>query len=90
VPYARWGFLAVERPTIDPHRKTQVGRYDATTRRAILETLLQRSPGAITLTRYLDAVDHTISRQQATADLRRAGLRAEGHGRGARWSPIGR
>jgi hypothetical protein len=84
-PYSRWGFLAVERPTIDPHRKIQVGRYDPATRRAILDTLLVRSAEAITLTRYLDAVDRTISRQQAIADLRRAGLRASGHGRAATW-----
>jgi hypothetical protein len=86
-PYSRWGFLAIERPTIDPHRKTQVGRYDTATRRDILDALLARSPDGVSLAEYLDAIDRTIARQRAIIDLRAAGLHAEGHGRGARWLP---
>lgn len=85
VPYARWGFLAVERPTIDPHQKTRLGRYDAATRRSILAALAERRREGISLAEYLESIDHSISRQRALADLRGAGLVPSGRGRGARW-----
>ncbi len=83
-PYSRWGFLGVERPTADAFTKRTVGRYDASTRRRIARDLAARGP--FTLSAYLDAVDNSITRQQARADLVAAGLKLEGHGRGARWS----
>jgi hypothetical protein len=82
-PYARWGFVGVERPIADLATKRTVGRYDARTRRTILRELAERR-GVVTLAEYLAAVDHSITRQQALADLRTA-LVLEGHGRGARW-----
>lgn len=83
--YGRWGFIGTERPTWSATGKQVVGRYDATTRRAILGDLLARQP-TLRLADYLDAVDHTITRQQALADLRaHEGLRPIGRGRGARW-----
>lgn len=83
--YSRWGFLAVERPTLDPHRKIRLGRYDARTRRTILDALLARSAAGVTLADYLDAIDEAVSRQQAIADLHRAGLAPSRSGPGATW-----
>ena len=83
--YARWGFLGSEKPVVDAVTKRTVGRYDAPTRRDILNTLADRSDD-FTLADYLHAVDHAISRQQALLDLQRSpGLEVHGHGRGARW-----
>lgn len=82
--YSRWGFIGAERPTADAFTKRTVGRYDAPTRRRIARDLAARGP--FTLSAYLDAIDHSITRQQARADLMGAGLHLEGHGRGARWS----
>jgi hypothetical protein len=84
-PYARWGFIASERPVADPVSKRAVGRYDAATRRRILLELMQRQ-GELTLAEYLDAVDQAVSRQQALADLRgMPQLRVTGRGRAAKW-----
>jgi hypothetical protein len=84
-PYARWGFIGNEKPIVDPVSKRTVGRYGAATRKRILGELAESLPD-FTLTDYLEAVDHAISRQQALKDLKSlAGLRNTGHGRGARW-----
>jgi hypothetical protein len=87
-PYARWGFIGHERPTADAATKRTVGRYDARTRRQILDELLEKA-GWTTLADYLEAIDQAISRQQALLDLKaHPQLRVEGHGRGARWQRI--
>ncbi len=87
-PYSRWGFLGVERPTVDPFRKRVVGRYDSATRRDVLrQALARRGDEGISLAEYLEAIDHSISRQQARADLESAGLRPRGKGPGAAWAP---
>lgn len=84
-PYARWGFVSQERPIVDPLSKQTVGRYDANTRRRILEALATRHE-EFGLADYLSAVDHSISRQQARADLVAfERIRAVGRGPGARW-----
>lgn len=84
-PYAEWGFVGTERPIADAATRRTVGRYDARTRRAILRDLAA-SRGAITLGEYLQAIDRTITRQQALADLRQSPeLELVGRGRGARW-----
>lgn len=84
-PYARWGFIGQERPTVDPVSKRSVGRYDAQTRRRILGELVERYAD-FSIGDYLSAVDHSISRQQALADLRACGaIVPTGGGRGARW-----
>lgn len=86
-PYARWGFVGTERPIADAATKRTVGRYDAATRRLILDDLVAAGR-TFSLADYLDAVDHAVSRQQARADLRsHAALVLEGHGRGARYRP---
>lgn len=84
-PYARWGLIGTERPTVDAATKGTVGGYDAVTRRQILDELLARQP-SLRLPDYLAAIDHSVSRQQARADLRQhPRLQPVGHGRGARW-----
>jgi len=82
-PYAEWGFIGVERPTVDSTKRA-LGRYDAATRRRILERLLGEKRD-VSILEYLDAVDRTISRQQARNDLVGIGARRVGGGRGARW-----
>ena len=81
--YSGWG-LGTERPTVDAFTKRTVGRYDASTRRRIARELAARGP--FSLRDYLDAVDGSVSRQQARANLIAAGLTLHGHGRGAKWS----
>ena len=84
-PYARWGFIGVERPVADASTKRAVGRYDRETRRRILDGLLE-TRDEVSLAAYLDAVDHTVSRQQALRDLGgHGGLALSGRGRGATW-----
>jgi hypothetical protein len=51
----------------------------------ILEELTRRR-GELSIAEYLDAVDHSISRQQARSDLLgHPRLELVGRGRGARW-----
>lgn len=84
-PYARWGFIGTERPVADLATKRTVGAYDRQTRRQILRALAS-SRGEFGLADYLEAVDRSITRQQALSDLRSlTGLEPVGHGRGARW-----
>ncbi len=86
-PYARWGFVGRERPIIDPVSKRTVGRYDADTRRRILEQLATRRE-TFTTNDYLDAIDYGISRQQALSDLHAhadLGKLGSKRGRGAKW-----
>ncbi len=64
--YSSWGFLGTERPTVDAFTKRTVGRYDAPTRRRIARELAARGP--FSLRDYLDAVDGSVSRQQARAE----------------------
>ncbi len=84
-PYARWGFIGVERPTTSVVTKERVGRYDAETRRRIRRELAD-SRGQFSMSEYLEALDHAVSRQQAYADLSGdPAFEVVGHGRGARW-----
>lgn len=84
-PYARWGYVAIARPTLSAHNKRALGRYDAATRRQILKELLA-SRGSLSVSEYLQAIDGGISRQQALRDLRSlAGATPTGAGRGSRW-----
>lgn len=83
--FERWGFLTSERPIIHQATKQGVGRLSTAARHAILRTLCVRRK-SIQLRDYLMALPHSISRQQALADLKTVpGLRRRGHGRGAVW-----
>ena len=84
-PYRRWGFVAVERPASNVFTKKIVGAYDASTRRWIRRELFE-SRLQLSVSDYLEAIDHCVSRQQAYNDLRNdKTLAVDGHGRGARW-----
>ncbi len=88
-PYNDWGFVGRERPIVDPVTKRAVGRLDAATRRRVAQSLAER-PRGFSLADYLHAIDHSVSRQQALADLRATkGVQSYGHGRGARWEATG-
>lgn len=84
--FERWGFLASERPIVDPGQKRGAGRLSSKARQHILQDLMARR-GKLQMRDYLAALPHPISRQQALTDLRSIpGLRRHGHGRGATWS----
>ena len=84
-PYLKWGFLGIERPTINLTTRKTVGTFHINTRKKILLDLVQAKK-EVTLKDYLFALDYTISRQQALYDLKHCKeLRLKGCGRGARW-----
>lgn len=88
-PYARWGFMGTERPVADMRTRRQLGSYDASTRKMILDELVDRR-GRVTISEYLEALDDAVSRQQALHDLRNHGrLVVSGRGRGAVWAVPG-
>lgn len=83
--YLRWGFLGRERPLVNLTSKQAVGTYDFQTRKKIILNMLHTQK-TLSLTDYLNTIDHTISRQQALYDLKHCGnLKLVGHGRGAKW-----
>ncbi len=85
-PYKRWGFIGTERPSADVVRKRLIGGLDKASRGLVRAQLLRRGD-SFTLAEYLEALDHSISRQQAYADLRAdPQLSLVGRGRGARWT----
>ena len=83
--YKRWGFLAREAPTVDVYRKKTVGRLDRDSRLNQLRELFAEK-SALSLRDYLNALSHSISRQQALQDLKALARKKAGtQGRGARW-----
>lgn len=86
--YRKWGFLSTERPSIDIYKKKLIGTYDFKTRQNIIKSILGKNK-SISLNNYLEALDHSISRQQALYDLKHfSGLKLVGHGRGAKWKKV--
>jgi hypothetical protein len=83
--YKRWGFFAREAPTVDVYHKKTVGRLDRDSRLNVLRELMGKKP-ALSMKDYLNALSHSISRQQALQDLNAIAKRKPGtQGRGARW-----
>ena len=83
--YLKWGFLGRERPQVDLGSKKTIGSYGAATRKNIISGILHHQK-VISLSDYLSALEHSISRQQALYDLKHfRGLKLVGHGRGAKW-----
>jgi len=83
--YKRWGFLAREAPVIDETTRMPSGRLDAVARRQVLKELIAHT-GEVKLSKYIEALGGSISRQQALIDLRSmSGISCTGHGRGSRW-----
>lgn len=84
--YKKWGFLSSEKPVVDLKTKRQVGSFDSTTRLKVLHALLKKK-STITLGQYLNAIDHSVSRQQALSDLSSVPkLKSYGRGRAAYWA----
>ncbi len=85
--YRKWGFLSMERPVVDLRTKRQVGSLARENRLRILESIIHEKD-KVTLKEYLQAVDHSISRQQALSDIKSVKkLKPVGHGRNAHWKP---
>jgi hypothetical protein len=83
--YARWGYIGQERPIVDPMTKRALGRYDPETRSRILKELVERY-AEFEIEEYLGAVDYSVSRAQAVADLSACkAIERYGNGRSARW-----
>lgn len=81
--YKKWGFLALESPSVDIYQKKTVGYPDADSRRNILKRLFQEKK-EVRMKDYLNRLGGKISRQQALKDLESLAI-LEGHGRGAKW-----
>lgn len=83
--YRKWGFLSIEKPVVDLRTKRQAGSLDRGTRLRILSDLL-KGGCHVTVGQYLDAVDHSMTRQQALADFKAIKhIGSAGYGRGAYW-----
>lgn len=83
--FQRWGFLSDMRPVVAQAQKQTCGNFGPPARKQLLRRLLARQSN-IALRDYHALLGHTISRQQAYADLKRyPGLRRRGHGAGATW-----
>lgn len=83
--FYQWGFLARERPIIYGARRQTLGHWGPVARLNILHRLAE--PGkAFQINTYLATLDHTISRQQAVLDLKKAPfLKMVGSGRACSW-----
>ena len=83
--YVDWGFLARERPIIHKEKRVTLGHWGPQARQNIIKRLVQTKK-QFTISDYLDAIDHSITRQQALTDFKNVkGLKLKGSGRGARW-----
>lgn len=84
--FSSWGFLGRERPVIhsDGERKV-LGHWSVAARLNMAKRLEERD-GHLTLSTYLTAVEHSISRQQAGQDLKKSRIfKMRGSGRGTVW-----
>ena len=65
-----WGFLARTRPLIHiAGQRLQLGHFTSGARQNIISRLIAENP-SLTLAHYLEAIDHSLSRQQALLDLK--------------------
>lgn len=86
--YRKWGFFARERPVVDLAGKKSAGSFDSVSRRNILKRLIGEKK-EIGLKDYLEALEHSVSRQQALSDIKKSGLvKRVGSGRGAKWKGV--
>lgn len=83
--YALWGFLGRERPILHKAKRVTLGHWGPQARQNIIKRLIQTKK-QFTISEYLSALDHSITRQQALADLKKTSrLKLKGSGRGAVW-----
>lgn len=65
--YERWGFMGDQLPSIGAWKRLKKEPGPAVRKRILRDLLLR---GTVTLSSYLEALDHSISRQTAWRDLR--------------------
>lgn len=83
--FSVWGFLANERPVIHEEPRILLGHWGCKTRQNIIYRLASEKK-KFSISDYLEKVDHSISRQQALADLKDSPhICARGKGRGSLW-----
>lgn len=82
--FRRWGFFGRERVVVDPATKKTVGTWDQQARLNILRRIFSRGK-RVPISEYLEELRHTITRQQALLDIKKAGARSEGGGRSSFW-----
>lgn len=84
--FSSWGFMGRERPVIHRDGERQVLGHWSVAARLNMAKRLQERDGHLTLSTYLIAVEHSISRQQAGQDLKKSRcFKMRGSGRGAVW-----
>lgn len=81
-----WGFLARERPVVHVNgERISLGSWELPARRNVILRLLESSD-SLCIKDYLEALENTISRQQALQDLKSIPqLTTSGVGRGSKW-----
>lgn len=83
--YLDWGYLARERPIIHGKQRQTLGHWGPQARKNIIRRIITQKR-SISLSDYLETLDHTISRQQALFDLKESPwVKAKGKGRGSFW-----
>lgn len=84
--FSQWGFLSRERPVVNKNGERLVlGHWSVESRLNVARRLVLRD-GQLTLSSYLSAVEHSISRQQAIQDLKNSHqFKMTGAGRGSAW-----
>lgn len=84
--YLDWGFWGRERPNLRNAEKKEVGHWGKPERLVILKRLFETCP-QISLEKYLNELNRSISRQQALKDIQEfPHAQLHGKGRGAYWS----
>lgn len=83
--YTQWGFISNFRPILDTLNRTTGGHHSKDKRLLLAKQILSQE-GKLALNQYLQALDYSVSRQQALLDLKDLkGLQCVGHGRGSYW-----
>lgn len=81
-----WGFLSRMRPVVhEDGKRREIGHWSLSARKNRLDHIV-REQKRVTISGYLKALDHCISRPQALLDLKaHPHLKKRGAGRGAFW-----
>ncbi|MBX7148022.1 hypothetical protein K1X76_02965 [bacterium] len=84
--YLDWGFLAREKPILYGKNRETIGHWAINQRENILKRILKEKK-TITLSEYLTALDHSLSRQQALIDLQNyTPIKSISKGRASYWT----
>lgn len=82
--FRRWGFFGRQRVMVDPITKKTIGTWEQPERLNLLKRLFAQKK-QIQISDYLEAVESSISRQQALLDLKALKAKPYGAGRSAGW-----